>query len=131
MTRSTIAVILLCIANVAMAATLAQRGSWTMRLSKDGYYFEKREYQKEEISVSVVVAKDRFEWKAYVRDKVGAFAEPSKLGAFAALRAEDNECTIYIKDPDWVYEPEYIGHELAHCVFGDWHPRQTKSKKFL
>lgn len=31
------------------------------------------------------------------------------------------KCTIFIKDPEWDYEPHMIGHEVAHCIWGEWH----------
>lgn len=33
----------------------------------------------------------------------------------------DGRCRMHIVDPAVRYYPEYIGHELTHCVYGSWH----------
>lgn len=35
-----------------------------------------------------------------------------------------NECTVHIISPFISYEPEYIGHELLHCIYGNFHEDQ-------
>jgi hypothetical protein len=34
------------------------------------------------------------------------------------------ECNVYIMDPKVNYQPEWYGHELVHCMYGDWHRTQ-------
>ena len=33
---------------------------------------------------------------------------------------------MFIKDPEWQWEPELLGHEVAHCIWGRYH----RGKKF-
>lgn len=35
-------------------------------------------------------------------------------------------CTIYIVDERVSYRPEILGHEMTHCLAGDFHPHQPK-----
>ena len=41
------------------------------------------------------------------------------IHAFAAVQG--NTCTIHIIKPAKDYMPEHIGHELVHCIYGNWH----------
>lgn len=34
-------------------------------------------------------------------------------------------CVVHIVDPTVGYYPEFIGHEVMHCIFGDWHHKFT------
>lgn len=118
-------------------AAMSQAYNWMPTKPKakgyaaDGYYFEEKEYVKDTMTVEMVVAENRAEWTRFVRAKVGDDAEPRLLGAFAALQQDENSCTIYARDPEWLYEPEFIGHELLHCFYGDFHKKQTKQRSFL
>ena len=40
-------------------------------------------------------------------------------------------CRIHIVDPDVDYRPEIYGHELMHCVHGDFHPNHRQRLKTL
>ena len=41
------------------------------------------------------------------------------IHAFAAIQG--NTCTIHIIKPAKNYMPEHIGHEMVHCIYGNWH----------
>ena len=43
------------------------------------------------------------------------------VSAFTKWNIKDAKCKIYIKDPAWKWEPELIGHEVAHCIWGRYH----------
>ena len=108
---------------------------YRMRLSADGYYWEKAEYPKKDlVLIDLQVAENEIEWDRMVRKKLPLY-DPDSLGAFATIRTPDSpgpkgdECTVWIKDPEWIYEPEFIGHELLHCFYGNWHKRQDRSKR--
>jgi hypothetical protein len=46
--------------------------------------------------------------------------EASKVAAFSQIRA--GRCIIHFVDQRVAFEPEHLGHELAHCIYGAWHP---------
>jgi len=71
----------------------------------------KREYQSfSELRAALPARKSR-EWKDLHVSR----------GAWGQLHA-DGSCTIHFINPEVSYQPEWIGHETAHCFYGEWHP---------
>lgn len=102
-------ILLLCLINPAYAAK---------KPSSDGYVFKKKEYEKTTLIVHVHIIDDKFDF-AY--EKNTHQLRDDDIEAFSILRPRENTCTIFIKNPEWKYQPEYIGHELTHCIWGRWH----------
>ena len=46
-------------------------------------------------------------------------AEGRDLMAWSVLRPSG--CEVHIVDPAVKYAPEWIGHEIVHCVYGRFH----------
>lgn len=88
---------------------------------KDGYKFETKEYQKETITVTIKVFASQDALAAYAKENN---IKAPNLAAFAKLYPSVDKCTIFVVDPSARYEPEFIGHEFTHCVWGRWHPKQ-------
>lgn len=93
------------------------------QVAKDGYRFERAEYFRDDVRVKTVAFPDRRSFELTARLK--GVEDPSSLEAFSVLNKEG--CTIYIEDPVKSYRPEFYGHELAHCVYGRFHPSQNGS----
>jgi hypothetical protein len=95
----------------------------------DNYHFGKKEFERTEITIKIVLLHDRDELITAAEEfgleavslNSGPFALKSTVEAFSLIDKDENKCTIYMKDPDWRYEPESYGHELAHCIWGRWH----------
>ncbi len=88
-------------------------------VGKDGYRYEGAEYLRHEVAVRVVIHADLHELQR-AGSAAGARVEfQRELQAFALL--EPDGCTIHMIDPSQRYRPEWIGHELTHCIFGRWH----------
>jgi hypothetical protein len=92
----------------------------------DDYRFGSKEYEMTDLSVKIVIAKNEVQFNRFAKAngldpnrQTGLKA--TRVEAFSILHPREQQCTIYIKDPEWEYEPEFIGHELAHCVWGRWH----------
>ena len=103
----------------------------TNKTASDDYYFEDKEYTLIEQDYIFVVVDNKEQWNELVKQYVGDRYTGDQMGAFSRLRLNrqdpnlaGSECIVYIKDPEWVYEPEYIGHEIIHCLYGKWHPSQ-------
>lgn len=96
-----------------------------LRTAKDGYVFERKEWEMTEFTIRVVALKNQEEFDEAKKQVVKSRAKRKKLAAFAMVHPARNSCVIYVPDPSWKYEPEYIGHELTHCIWGRWHPRQN------
>lgn len=95
---------------------------------KDGYYFEKETFTRTEFPVEVVLVKDAAAIAAAIKERsnVHGTIEPKNVAAFSVIRTNDPKCTIYMIDPKNKYEPEFIGHELVHCIYGVWHSEPQK-----
>ena len=94
------------------------------KVGKDGYRFEKETMVRTEFTTTVVLVASKSEMARLAREKT-KHPDPSKVAAFASYGVTAPVCTIYILDPRTApYEPEFIGHEFVHCVFGDWHKIQ-------
>ena len=86
----------------------------------DGYQFASAEYFQPEVKIAVVEAEDQahLERIAKVYD---IDLPPGALGAFGVLDESRETCRVFIVDPTHDYQPEWLGHELAHCLYGRWH----------
>jgi len=103
----------------------------TGNTGKDGYYFEQAEKVITDPVIHVVYVSSPAEMRQLYYDKTGKnLPNNLQLKAFSTIYpAAPDRCTLYMLDPrTTTYEPEFIGHEFAHCVFGQWHPRQDERR---
>ena len=96
----------------------------------DGYHFGKAEFVRPEFRVTIVeygTAKEVTE----AAEKAGAVIAATQAGSYgrsvssrvlAWSRIRDGECEIHIISAKVDYRPDLLGHELAHCIYGRWHP---------
>lgn len=98
------------------------------RKAADGYEFGAAEYVKTDLKVRIV---EHPSYREVMRAGLAAGAvlppEPgvmnrdrAKIGAFSILRPDG--CEIHIISAAVDYRPDLLGHELAHCIYGRWHP---------
>lgn len=84
----------------------------------DGYVFSNAEYRRLSQPITFVehhsLAELRFEART-----AGAPDDGRELMAWSELRS--GGCTVHILDPSVRYYPEWIGHEITHCIYGRWH----------
>lgn len=104
-------------------AFLLNLNSMIIGKGKDGYYFEEPSLFMPEFSIKVEMFDNEKDISKEYERKTGEYA-PRNLVAFAIVSANTFECTIYIIDPQKKYMPEFIGHELVHCLYGEWHNSQ-------
>lgn len=103
-------------AAIALILALAACGP---QPAADGYKFEKTEFDRERFEVVMVQYDDN---KSFLEAATAHGAGTEGLQAFAVLRASDTRCEIHIMRVATHYAPEWLGHELAHCMHGRWHP---------
>lgn len=84
--------------------------------ASDGYTFGKPTWVATDLRIKVVL----FPSIAELR-RNGPKAEGRDLMAFAEV-SPDGTCTIYKLDSRVSYQPHWDGHELNHCIYGEWHP---------
>lgn len=88
-------------------------------VATDGYIFTAKQYEKETVTINIVSYKTRDDLLKAARAK--GQNDPN-IAAFAVLRPPRFDvCEVHIIDPQTSYEPEFLGHEFAHCVYGQWH----------
>jgi len=90
----------------------------------DGYYFEKETFTRTDLGVHIVLVQSQKEMENLLAEHHRTIADGRQVAAFSVLKVNEPECTIYMIDPKISYQPEFIGHELVHCVYGDWHKIQ-------
>lgn len=93
----------------------------------DDHQFLVKEYENLSPKVNFILLKNEMEYDSARRKKLGIHWDT--VSAFTLWIPETGECTIYIKDPEWKWEPELIGHEVAHCIWGRYHKGKQGLKK--
>ena len=96
-------------------------------IGPDTYAFDYREFQLNDIHIKMVYYNNIEELLLYVKKykpKILEFNDKNRtLRAFAIYGQAGKEkiCTIHIVNPSIKYEPEFLGHEMTHCLFGRFH----------
>ena len=91
----------------------------TYRYGADDFKFLVKEYENLSPKVNFVLLKNQAEYNSARKKKLGV--KWDSVSAFTLWIPSTGECTVYIKDPEWKWEPELIGHEVAHCIWGRYH----------
>lgn len=102
----------------AMLLLLLASCDQTPKQGADGYKFGEKQYERQTVQVNIVVYKTQKE--IYNAAKARGVDKPN-IVAFSALRPPYDTCTVHMLDPAVKYEPEFVGHEFLHCVYGQWH----------
>lgn len=118
---------------LAVCAALVLSTAYAGNKGSDGYVFQpdttfapRMDFEIEMIvlpskeAMAEVLAKRN---RQIVQENDGSIVKftPRTVMAFAVVRTGTTKCTIYMVDPKVAYMPEYYGHELLHCMYGDWH----------
>lgn len=116
---------LLCLAALSIMPLSGCGESPRQTKGKDNYTFEMSQYEYYNFPIQIITYKTFNDLKESA-EKYGVVLEGrDKLMAFSVLTANGTKCTMHIIDPHVKYMPEYIGHELTHCVYGQFHPTQN------
>lgn len=83
----------------------------------DGYRFDRKEFQRPTPAITIVEHASIADLRAQA--PASAKAGDDDLMAWSIIRS--NSCEVHVVDPAVSYQPEWIGHETAHCVWGRWH----------
>lgn len=105
---------------LALAACEKEHPSYG-QLAEDGYHLEDVSDLRNPV-IRVMIHISRADMlKAYPG------VPPEDLQAFTTYNKERTTCTVHLVDPAKKYKPQWAGHELLHCVYGNWHPSQGHS----
>lgn len=91
------------------------------RPASDGYYFEQGDMQRTKMTLTI----ELYPSEEALRASSPEFANFPELVAKSTWMTQTPVCTIKMVDPAKLYEPEFIGHELVHCIYGRWHNSQN------
>ena len=114
---------------IMMSLTLVACSSDSSKSGSDGYYMEPVSRIDSRPVVFNLVPSDRAVLEAYKKTPGGRQLRGNEeLFGFTVISKE--ACTITIVDPAVTYRPEELGHEITHCLYGDFHPRQNEVRTF-
>ena len=94
------------------------------RPATDGYTFSEKQFEHLDIRVKVILFKSKKEWKQHLQSQ---HFNDMEIFGYAIISPNKNTCDIYMIDPKTSYQPDAIGHEFLHCLFGQFHRTQTGS----
>lgn len=89
--------------------------------ASDGYRYEGSEFERSGVTVTIVTHADLADLR---RAAAARHIDPGpgrKIMAFSTVALDRPTCTMHIVDPSRSYGPQWIGHELVHCIRGRWH----------
>lgn len=101
---------------------------WIGKYGKDDFRFLQKEIENLTPKVEFVLIKNQQEYDSVRKKHIGV--EWRNVSAFTLWNEGKGTCKIYIKDPEWKYEPELIGHEVAHCIWGRFHKGKKGMRNF-
>lgn len=87
----------------------------------DGYRFEAAEYRRSTVQLSIVEHRSLSELQGAASAAGADVSEGRSLRAFGVISGDRASCTIHVVAPALDYQPEWLGHEVAHCLYGRWH----------
>lgn len=90
----------------------------------DGYTFEGAQWSRTSGDITFVLYPDR----RSVAAAAPAVAHRDGEELMAWSIASPSRCTVHVVDPRRDWQPEWLGHEVAHCMFGEWHPKQNQRR---
>lgn len=111
---------------LALLALLLLAGCDAQQSTKgDGYTFEQGSQRIAERSIRVVTYETETALKAAYAEVGQRTLGPNEdLFGFSVITKTG--CTIHALDPKVNYRPEELGHELTHCLYGEFHPSQNE-----
>ena len=88
-------------------------------VASDGYRFLVKEYENLSPGVEFILLRNEEEKQSVFKTVFGK--DWKKIAGFTYWNENKKTCRIVVPDPAWQYSPEIIGHEVAHCIWGQWH----------
>lgn len=85
----------------------------------DAHQFDRKEFERLQPAITIVTHPTLADLRAKAR-VAAQQGEGRSLMAWSIIRP--TSCEVHIVDPAKQWRPEWIGHEVAHCAWGRWHP---------
>lgn len=93
----------------------------------DGYFFEQFQFTKTNMAISFVLYPNhRAVQIAGIKNGIKV-QDGYELEAFSFWTTSKSgySCQVHIVDPRIKYDPATLGHEVTHCIFGEFHPSRN------
>lgn len=87
----------------------------------DRYFFTSKQYQKKRVIIDLVLYNNYDEIAVEAAKHGLVVGEDEYIVAFSLDTLKGNRCEIHMLDPAIAYRPEFAGHEMHHCFFGQFH----------
>jgi hypothetical protein len=84
----------------------------------DGYKFGTPQYEKQQVQIDIVTYNSQ---KDLVAAAKARGVDNPDIVAFSIIKPPFDACTVHMVKPTVSYDPEFVGHEFLHCVYGQWH----------
>lgn len=101
-----------------LAAALALAGCDQPR-GADGYVFGEPEFTRTDMRLEVVLHENLRSLRSAL--PAGHVETGREAMAWGRVYPDEARCEVHILHPARSYRPEWIGHEIAHCIHGRWH----------
>lgn len=117
-------------ATLAIMAILLGTPATAGGLGADGYSWGVAPPSSTEVLVTIVYHKSRAELLDSFAKSGGESSledgqdKSGPIYAYSVVNTAEHRCTIHALNPARKYTPQYLGHELLHCLHGQWHPQQ-------
>lgn len=87
----------------------------------DGYKFEGAEYERAHVTLRIVTHDDLPSLRLAALGAGAQVEQGREIMAWSLISGDRATCTVHVVNPRRSYAPEWLGHELAHCIYGRWH----------
>lgn len=111
-----IATVAMTIAALIVTPVCAQRSSRT-----DGFKFKAAEYYRQSPAITIITHQSETELLAAMPADTKQLMRAENRTLHAWSKINGNRCEVHVVDPRVNYMPEYIGHEITHCLYGQFH----------
>lgn len=98
------------------------------QIAVDGYVFEGKEWLPEQSwPIQFVLYPDIDTLNELAPSGVKVqLRENNMSGGWMVNNSSTGKCEIHIVAPERTYTPANIGHEVTHCLYGNFHPSADK-----
>lgn len=91
------------------------------RTAADDHRFVRKEIDNRVVTVTIVPHATVQDLRAAAAASNATIERGREVMAWSAVYPQSRRCEVHVVDPAVSYQPEWIGHELAHCAYGRWH----------
>ncbi|MBB5684283.1 hypothetical protein [Sphingobium boeckii] len=92
----------------------------------DGYMFDHADFRRSRVTVDIVEYQDLAKLQAAARALKPETLAGEQRQAFGRVWINQPRCEIHMLAPEKTRERKWPGHELLHCIYGDWHRRPPR-----